>query len=510
MDIRPAEISEILKKQIAAFDSDANVSETGQVLSVGDGIARVFGLQNVMAGEMVEFPSAGLRGMALNLETDNVGIVIFGDDRGIREGDTVSRTGTIVDVPVGPALLGRVVDGLGQPIDGKGPINTTQRSRVEVKAPGIIPRKSVHEPMQTGLKAIDSLIPVGRGQRELIIGDRQTGKTAVILDTIINQKTVNAGADDKGKLFCIYVAIGQKRSTVAQLVRTLEENGAMEYSIVVAATASDPAPMQFLAPYTGCTMGEYFRDNGMHAVIFYDDLSKQAVAYRQMSLLLRRPPGREAYPGDVFYLHSRLLERAAKMSDVMGAGSLTALPVIETQAGDVSAYIPTNVISITDGQIFLETELFFRGIRPAVNVGLSVSRVGSAAQIKAMKQVAGSIKLELAQYREMAAFAQFASDLDASTQKLLARGSRLTELLKQAQFSPMAIEEQVVSLFAGTRGYLDGIPLNRIGAFERQAQSELRASHPEILEAIRTDREIKKDTDAKLSAFFAAFAKQFV
>ena len=509
MDIRPAEISEILKKQIAAFDSDANVSETGQVLSVGDGIARVFGLQNVMAGEMVEFPSAGLRGMALNLETDNVGIVIFGDDRAIREGDTVSRTGTIVDVPVGPALLGRVVDGLGQPIDGKGPIATTQRSRVEVKAPGIIPRKSVHEPMQTGLKAIDSLIPVGRGQRELIIGDRQTGKTAVILDTIINQKTVNAGADDKGKLFCIYVAIGQKRSTVAQLVRTLEENGAMEYSIVVAATASDPAPMQFLAPYTGCTMGEYFRDNGMHAVIFYDDLSKQAVAYRQMSLLLRRPPGREAYPGDVFYLHSRLLERAAKMSDAMGAGSLTALPVIETQAGDVSAYIPTNVISITDGQIFLETELFFRGIRPAVNVGLSVSRVGSAAQIKAMKQVAGSIKLELAQYREMAAFAQFASDLDASTQKLLARGSRLTELLKQAQFSPMAIEEQVVSLFAGTRGYLDGIALNKVGAFERQAQSELRARHPEILEAIRTDREIKKETDAKLSAFFAAFAKQF-
>ncbi|MDQ2802551.1 MAG: F0F1 ATP synthase subunit alpha, partial [Pseudomonadota bacterium] len=436
MEIRPAEISEILKKQIAAFDTEENVAETGQVLSVGDGIARVFGLQNIMAGELVEFPGAGVRGMALNLESDNVGVVIFGDDRQIREGDPVSRTGAIVDVPVGDALLGRVVDALGNPIDGKGAIDTTERRLVEVKAPGIIPRKSVNEPMQTGLKAIDALIPIGRGQRELIIGDRQTGKTAVIIDTIINQRNINAGGDEGQKLHCIYVAIGQKRSTVAALVRTLEENDAMQYSIVVAATASDPAPMQFLAPYSGCTMGEFFRDNKRHAVIFYDDLSKQAVAYRQMSLLLRRPPGREAFPGDVFYLHSRLLERAAKMNDEHGNGSLTALPVIETQAGDVSAYIPTNVISITDGQIFLETELFFRGIRPAVNVGLSVSRVGSAAQIKAMKQVAGRIKLELAQYREMAAFAQFSSDLDASTQNLLARGSRLTELLKQPQFQP--------------------------------------------------------------------------
>ncbi|MBV8869912.1 MAG: F0F1 ATP synthase subunit alpha, partial [Acetobacteraceae bacterium] len=474
MEIRPAEISEILKQQIATFDTEANVAETGQVLSVGDGIARIFGLQNVMAGEMVSFPGAGVRGMALNLETDNVGVVIFGDDRAIREGDTVARTGAIVEVPVGDALLGRVVDALGNPIDGKGPIAAAERRLVEVKAPGIIPRKSVHEPMQTGLKAIDALIPIGRGQRELIIGDRQTGKTAVIIDTIINQKRVNAGDEERRKLYCIYVAVGQKRSTVAQLVRTLEENGAMEYSIVVAATASDPAPMQFLAPYAGCAMGEFFRDNGRHAVIFYDDLSKQAVAYRQMSLLLRRPPGREAYPGDVFYLHSRLLERAAKMNDANGAGSLTALPVIETQAGDVSAYIPTNVISITDGQIFLETELFFRGIRPAVNVGLSVSRVGSAAQIKAMKQVAGRIKLELAQYREMAAFAQFASDLDASTQALLARGSRLTELLKQPQYQPMPVEEQVVVIFAGVRGYLDKIDTGRIGAFEQQFRSELK------------------------------------
>ena len=509
MEIRPAEISEILKKQIAAFDTEADVAETGQVLSVGDGIARIYGLQNVMAGEMVEFPGAGLRGMALNLETDNVGVVIFGDDRAIREGDTVTRTGSIVDVPVGDALLGRVVDGLGNPIDGKGPISATERRRVEVKAPGIIPRKSVHEPMQTGLKAIDALIPIGRGQRELIIGDRQTGKTAVIIDTIINQKRVNAGGDESRKLYCIYVAIGQKRSTVAQLVRTLEENGAMDYSIVVAATASDPAPMQFLAPYTGCTMGEFFRDNSRHAVIIYDDLSKQAVAYRQMSLLLRRPPGREAYPGDVFYLHSRLLERAAKMSDAMGAGSLTALPVIETQAGDVSAYIPTNVISITDGQIFLETELFFRGIRPAVNVGLSVSRVGSAAQIKAMKQVAGRIKLELAQYREMAAFAQFASDLDASTQKLLARGARLTEVLKQPQFKPMAVEEQVVVIFSGTRGYLDALDVNRVGPFETQLLSEIKSREPGILEAIRTDREIKPETEKKLVAFIDSFAKSF-
>jgi F-type H+-transporting ATPase subunit alpha len=508
MDIRPAEISEILKKQIANFDTEANVAETGQVLSVGDGIARVFGLQNVMAGELVEFPSAGLKGMALNLETDNVGIVVFGDDRAIREGDTVSRTGRIVDVPVGKGLLGRVVDGLGQPIDGKGPIEG-ERRLVEVKAPGIIPRKSVHEPVQTGLKAIDALIPIGRGQRELIIGDRQTGKTAVIIDTILNQKQINTGADESRKLYCIYVAVGQKRSTVAQIVRTLEEYGAMEYSIVVAATASDPAPMQFLAPYTGCTMGEYFRDNAMHAVIFYDDLSKQAVSYRQMSLLLRRPPGREAYPGDVFYLHSRLLERAAKMNDEHGAGSLTALPVIETQAGDVSAYIPTNVISITDGQIFLETELFFKGIRPAVNVGLSVSRVGSAAQIKAMKQVAGRIKLELAQYREMAAFSQFASDLDATTQKLLARGARLTELLKQPQFSPVPVEEQVVTLFTGVRGYLDGIDIGRIGTFERQMLSEVRAREPGILEAIRSERELKPETEKKLVAFLDGFVKAF-
>ncbi len=508
MEIRPAEISDILKKQIASFDTEANIAETGQVLSVGDGIARIFGLQNVMAGELVEFPSAGMTGMALNLETDNVGVVIFGDDRQIREGDTVARTGRIVDVPIGKGLLGRVVDGLGNPIDGKGPIEGP-RSLVEVKAPGIIPRKSVHEPMQTGIKAIDSLIPIGRGQRELIIGDRQTGKTAVIIDTIINQKAANAGTDESKKLYCIYVAVGQKRSTVAQLVRTLEEQGAMEYSIVVAATASDPAPMQFLAPYTGCTMGEYFRDNAMHAVIFYDDLSKQAVAYRQMSLLLRRPPGREAYPGDVFYLHSRLLERAAKMSDVNGAGSLTALPVIETQAGDVSAYIPTNVISITDGQIFLETELFFKGIRPAVNVGISVSRVGSAAQIKAMKQVAGRIKLELAQYREMASFSQFASDLDASTQQLLARGARLTELLKQPQFKPVPVEEQVVALFAGVRGYLDKLDINKIGRFEAQLLMELKAKAPEILNAVRNDREIKPDVEKQLIAFLDSLVKSF-
>jgi len=509
MDIRPAEISEILKQQIAGFDAEANVAEVGTVLTVGDGIARVYGLQNIMAGEMVDFPSAGVKGMALNLETDNVGIVIFGDDKAIREGDTVSRTGSIVDAPVGLGLLGRVVDGLGNPIDGKGPLQNVERRRVEVKAPGIIPRKSVHEPMQTGIKAIDALIPIGRGQRELVIGDRQTGKTAVIIDTIINQKNVNASGDESRKLYCIYVAIGQKRSTVAQLVKTLEENGAMEYSIVVAATASDPAPMQFLAPYTGCTMGEFFRDSGKHAVIFYDDLSKQAVAYRQMSLLLRRPPGREAYPGDVFYLHSRLLERAAKMNDDFGAGSLTALPVIETQAGDVSAYIPTNVISITDGQIFLETELFYQGIRPAVNVGISVSRVGSAAQIKAMKQVAGRIKLELAQYREMASFAQFASDLDASTQALLARGARLTELLKQPQYRPIPVEEQVVVIFAGTRGYLDKLPTARVGEFERRMVSELKANDSGILDAIRTEREIKKPTEDKLVGFLDGFAKSF-
>jgi F-type H+/Na+-transporting ATPase subunit alpha len=509
MDIRPAEISEILKQQIASFDREQDVAETGQVLSVGDGIARVFGLQNVMAGELVEFPSAGLRGMALNLETDNVGVVIFGDDRAIREGDTVSRTQKIVSVPTGKGLLGRVVDGLGQPIDGKGPLTDVKDMLVEAKAPGIIPRQSVNEPMQTGLKAIDALIPVGRGQRELIIGDRQIGKTAVIIDTIINQKANNAGTDEKKRLYCIYVAIGQKRSTVAQLVRTLEENGALEYSIVVAATASDPAPLQFLAPYTGATMGEFFRDNGMHAVIFYDDLSKQAVAYRQMSLLLRRPPGREAYPGDVFYLHSRLLERAAKMSDANGGGSLTAMPVIETQAGDVSAYIPTNVISITDGQIFLEAELFFRGIRPAVNVGLSVSRVGSAAQTRAMKKVAGSIKLELAQYREMAAFAQFASDLDASTQKLLARGARLTELLKQPQYQPMAVEEQAVVLYSGVRGYLDTIDIAKIGSFERSLLRELKSREPSILDTIRADLDIKAETEAKLKSFLEGFVKSF-
>jgi F-type H+-transporting ATPase subunit alpha len=509
MDIRPAEISEILKSQIANFDTESNVAETGQVLSVGDGIARIFGLTNVMAGELVEFPSAGIKGMALNLEQDNVGVVIFGDDRQIREGDTVSRTGKIVEVPVGKGLLGRVVDALGNPLDGKGPIVSNEMRAVETKAPGIIPRKSVHEPMQTGIKSIDVLVPVGRGQRELIIGDRQTGKTAVIIDTIINQKAANAGTDENKKLYCIYVAIGQKRSTVAQLVRTLEEQGVMEYCIVVAATASDPAPMQYLAPYTGVTMGEFFRDNSMHALIAYDDLSKQAVAYRQMSLLLRRPPGREAYPGDVFYLHSRLLERAAKMSDEFGAGSLTALPIIETQGGDVSAYIPTNVISITDGQIFLETELFFKGIRPAVNVGLSVSRVGSAAQIKSMKQVAGKIKLDLAQYREMAAFAQFSSDLDPSTQKMLARGARLTELLKQPQYHPLAVEDQVVSVFAGTRGYLDGLPVDQVGKFEAQLLSEIKAKEPGIIEAMRADQQIKPETEKKLIAFIENLLRTF-
>ena len=510
MDIRAAEISSILKDQIANFGSESEVAEVGQVLSVGDGIARVYGLDKVQAGEMVEFPH-GIQGMALNLESDNVGIVIFGDDRNIKEGDTVKRTGTIVDVPVGKGLLGRVVDPLGNPIDGKGPIVSDVRRRVEVKAPGIMPRKGVHEPMQTGLKAIDSLIPVGRGQRELIIGDRQTGKTAIAIDTFINQKSINdaAGDDDSKKLFCIYVAIGQKRSTVAQIVKTLTDYGAMEYTIVVASTASEPAPMQFLAPYAGCTMGEYFRDNAMHALIVYDDLSKQAVAYRQMSLLLRRPPGREAYPGDVFYIHSRLLERAAKMNDEHGAGSMTALPVIETQAGDVSAYIPTNVISITDGQIFLETELFYRGIRPAVNVGLSVSRVGSAAQIKAMKQVAGRIKLELAQYREMAAFAQFASDLDPATQRLLARGVRLTELLKQPQYAPMPIEEQVVSIFAGVRGYLDGVEINQVTRFEQGLLSDVKANAPDILAAIRNEKELSDDTDKKLAEFVAAYTKKF-
>jgi len=508
MDIRAAEISRVIRDQIANFGTEAEVSEVGQVLSVGDGIARVHGLDKVQAGEMVEFPG-GIKGMALNLETDNVGVVIFGADTSIKEGDTVKRTGTIVDVPVGRGLLGRVVDALGNPIDGKGPIESTERRRVEVKAPGIIPRQSVHEPMQTGLKALDALVPVGRGQRELIIGDRQTGKTAVALDTFINQKTANAGDDETKKLYCIYVAIGQKRSTVAQIVRVLEENGAMEYSIVVAATASEPAPLQYLAPYTGCTMGEFFRDNGMHAVIVYDDLSKQAVAYRQMSLLLRRPPGREAYPGDVFYLHSRLLERAAKMSDSNGAGSLTALPIIETQGGDVSAYIPTNVISITDGQIFLESELFYQGIRPAINVGLSVSRVGSAAQTKAMKKVAGSIKLELAQYREMAAFAQFGSDLDASTQKLLNRGARLTELLKQAQFSPMPFEDQVVSIFSGVNGFLDTVPVKDVNRFEAALLSDIKANHSGILSDIRAKKDISPDTNAALKDAIGAFVRTF-
>ena len=508
MDIRAAEISAILKDQIKNFGQEAEVSEVGQVLSVGDGIARVYGLDNVQAGEMVEFEN-GVRGMALNLETDNVGIVIFGNDREIKEGQTVKRTGAIVDTPVGKGLLGRVVDALGNPIDGKGPIKADKRMRVDVKAPGIIPRKSVNEPMATGLKAIDALIPIGRGQRELIIGDRQTGKTAIALDTILNQKPLNAQTDEKIKLYCIYVAIGQKRSTVAQFVKVLEEQGALEYSIIVAATASDPAPMQYIAPFTGCTMGEYFRDNGMHAVIIYDDLSKQAVAYRQMSLLLRRPPGREAYPGDVFYLHSRLLERAAKLNDEHGSGSLTALPVIETQANDVSAYIPTNVISITDGQIYLESDLFFQGIRPALNVGLSVSRVGSSAQTKAMKKVAGKIKGELAQYREMAAFAQFGSDLDASTQRLLARGSRLTELLKQPQFSPLKMEEQVVVIYAGVNGYLDGIPVAKVRPFEDGLLSLLRGKNVDILNTIRDSRDLGDDTAAKLKTVVEGYAKTF-
>ena len=508
MDIRAAEISAILKEQIKNFGQEAEVTEVGQVLSVGDGIARCYGLDNVQAGEMVQFES-GVQGMALNLETDNVGVVVFGSDREIGEGQTVKRTGNIVEVPVGKGLLGRVVDALGNPIDGKGPIQSTEKRRVDVKAPGIIPRKSVHEPMATGLKAVDALIPIGRGQRELIIGDRQTGKSAIVLDTILNQRPLNQQSDESIKLYCVYVAIGQKRSTVAQFVKTLEEHGALEYSIIVAATASDPAPMQYLAPFAGCAMGEYFRDNGMHAVITYDDLSKQAVAYRQMSLLLRRPPGREAYPGDVFYLHSRLLERAAKMSDAMGSGSLTALPIIETQANDVSAYIPTNVISITDGQIFLETDLFYQGIRPAVNVGLSVSRVGSSAQTKAMKKVAGKIKGELAQYREMAAFAQFGSDLDATTQKLLNRGSRLTELLKQPQFSPLKMEEQVAVIYAGVNGYLDGFPVNRVRAFEDGLLAAMRGKHADILDTVRTSRDLAGDTEAKLKSAVEGFAKTF-
>ena len=508
MQINPSEVTKILKEQIKKFGEKAEVSEVGQVLSVGDGIARVYGLDNVQAGEMVEF-SGGIKGMALNLESDNVGVVIFGDDRSIKEGDVVKRTQAIVNTPVGKSLLGRVVDALGNPIDGKGDLDKKlERKRVDVKAPGIIPRQSVNQPMQTGLKAIDSLIPVGRGQRELIIGDRQTGKTAVAIDTIINQKEINKSGEEKEKLYCIYVAIGQKRSTVAQIVKTLEDAGAMEYTTIVAATASDPAPLQFLAPYTGCTMGEYFRDNGMHALIVYDDLSKQAVAYRQMSLLLRRPPGREAYPGDVFYLHSRLLERAAKLNDKEGGGSLTALPIIETQAGDVSAYIPTNVISITDGQIFLETELFNQGIRPAVNVGLSVSRVGSAAQTKAMKKVAGSIKLELAQYREMAAFAQFGSDLDASTQKLLNRGSKLTELLKQDQFSPMPIAQQVIAVFSGVRGFLDDVELKNIKNIEKQIYEEIKSSNPDIIDAISNTGKLEEEIDKKLTAAIQKFKEK--
>jgi len=507
MQINPSEVTKILKEQIKKFGEKAEISEVGQVLSVGDGIARVYGLDNVQAGEMVEF-SGGIKGMALNLENDNVGVVIFGDDRSIKEGDVVKRTQAIVDTPVGKNLLGRVVDALGNPIDGKGDLDKKlKRKRVDVKAPGIIPRQSVNEPMQTGLKAIDSLIPIGRGQRELIIGDRQTGKTAVAIDTIINQKEINKSGDEKHKLYCIYVAIGQKRSTVAQIVKSLEDAGAMEYTTIVSATASDPAPLQFLAPYTGCTMGEYFRDNGMHALIIYDDLSKQAVAYRQMSLLLRRPPGREAYPGDVFYLHSRLLERAAKLNDEKGGGSLTALPIIETQAGDVSAYIPTNVISITDGQIFLETELFNQGIRPAVNVGLSVSRVGSAAQTKAMKKVAGSIKLELAQYREMAAFAQFGSDLDASTQKLLNRGSKLTELLKQDQYSPMPVAQQVIAVFSGVKGFLDDVELSKIKNIEKQIYQDVKEKNPEIIDAINNTGKLEEEIEKKLTLIIQNFKK---
>ena len=508
MQINPSEVTKILKEQIKKFGEKAEISEVGQVLSVGDGIARVYGLDNVQAGEMVEF-STGLKGMALNLESDNVGVVIFGDDKSIKEGDIVKRTGAIVDTPVGKNLLGRVVDALGNPIDGKGDLDKKlERKRVDVKAPGIIPRQSVNQPMQTGLKAIDSLIPIGRGQRELIIGDRQTGKTAVAIDTIINQKEINKSGNEKDKLYCIYVAIGQKRSTVAQIVKSLEDAGAMEYTTIVSATASDPAPLQFLAPYTGCTMGEYFRDNGMHALIIYDDLSKQAVAYRQMSLLLRRPPGREAYPGDVFYLHSRLLERAAKLNDEKGGGSLTALPIIETQAGDVSAYIPTNVISITDGQIFLETELFNQGIRPAVNVGLSVSRVGSAAQTKAMKKVAGSIKLELAQYREMAAFAQFGSDLDVSTQKLLNRGSKLTELLKQDQYSPMPVAQQVIAVFSGVRGFLDNVELSEIKNTEKNIYETVKSSNPEIIDSINNTGKLDEEVEKKLTLIMEKFKKK--
>lgn len=511
MELKASEISKVLREQIKDLDAQADIAEIGQVISVGDGVATIYGLDNVQAGEMIEF-EGGISGMALNLEEDVVGAVIFGADRDVSEGSVVRRTKKIMEVPVGPELLGRVVDGLGRPIDGKGPIKAKKTGRMEQKAPGIMPRKSVHEPMSTGIKAIDALVPIGRGQRELIIGDRQTGKSAVVMDTILNQKAVNEAADgdESKKMYCIYVAVGQKRSTVAQFVRKLEEEGAMEYSIVVSATASDPAPMQFLAPYTGCAMGEYFRDNGKHALIIYDDLSKQAVAYRQMSLLLRRPPGREAYPGDVFYIHSRLLERAAKMNDDMGGGSLTALPVIETQAGDVSAYIPTNVISITDGQIFLETNLFYKGVRPAIDVGLSVSRVGSAAQIKAMKQVAGTIKLELAQYREMEAFAQFASDLDPSTRKLLARGARLVELLKQPQYSPLTTEEQVAVIFAGVKGYLDNIDVKSVTEFEAGLLTALRSSGKKILSAINKKQEIDDDLEKQLHDFVGQYAENFV
>jgi len=508
MDIRASEISAILKEQIESFGAEADVAEVGQVLSVGDGVARVYGLDNVQAGELVELPG-GVMGMALNLETDNVGIVLFGEDRHIREGDTVKRTGRIVSVPAGKEMLGRVVDALGNPIDGKGPIKASEQRLADVKAPGIMPRKSVEEPMQTGLKAIDAMIPIGRGQRELIIGDRQTGKSAIALDTILNQKAVNDTSDESKKLYCIYVAVGQKRSTVAQLVKTLEDQGALDYSIIVAATASEPAPMQFLAPYAACAMGEYFRDNGMHAMLTYDDLSKHATAYRQMSLLLRRPPGREAFPGDVFYLHSRLLERAAKLNEDHGAGSLTALPIIETQAGDVAAYIPTNVISITDGQIFLETELFNKGVRPAINVGISVSRVGSSAQIKAMKQVAGRIKLDLAQFREMEAFAQFASDLDASTQRLLQRGARLVELLKQDQYSPLKVEEQVIAIFAGVRGFLDNLQVADVQRFEKQLLDEFRANGQELLKAIREEGKISDNLEERLQSFIRDFSKKF-
>ena len=508
MNLNAAEISSIIKEQISDFGTEAEVAEVGQVLSVGDGIARVYGLDKVQAGEMVEFPG-GVSGMALNLEADNVGVVIFGDDRGINEGDSVKRTGRIVDAPVGKALLGRVVDALGNPIDGKGEIKPADRSVVDVRAPGIIPRKSVHEPVQTGLKAIDSLVPVGRGQRELIIGDRQTGKTAVAVDTILNQKVINDGDDESKKLYCVYVAVGQKRSTVAQIVKELEDRGALDYTVVVAATASEPAPLQYLAPYTGSAIAEWFRDNKMHSLIIYDDLSKQAVAYRQMSLLLRRPPGREAYPGDVFYLHSRLLERSAKLNEENGAGSMTALPIIETQGGDVSAYIPTNVISITDGQIFLETDLFYQGIRPAINVGLSVSRVGSSAQIKAMKQVAGSIKLELAQYREMAAFAQFGSDLDAATQQLLARGARLTELLKQGQYAPLSVEEQVVVIYSGVKGFLDKVEISDIGKFEEALLSNLRAEK-NILDNLQKKAALDDEIEKSITSLIENVVKDFI